>query len=359
MKKTRINLITTELRPRHFKISKALNRELFDVVFHLHPNDNIVDVCGTRVMNFRSPQELIGNCKHDNKAINHYLGVWNNDFAIHLLANSEHPLVYETYDQLHGCCNPSHIDYPSLAERQKELLCFQEADFVTYRDFRFTCLASELIKDRPNSALLLDGCLTGKSYGKFKKINLSNIKFVYCGNLPEPDSKSSRNYHLEFANRVAEHGAEYHVYPLHKKVLNQYREVHGNLEYLNNFFIHEPLPYPNLILELTKYDVGVDLLSINGDREHDTGDFYSIECSNYASNNKLFDYIDAGLQVITHNSAFNKEILKNTDGIHFIQSFDQILNKLSSTSPRAVIPNEFKLSHTSRILEEIYSSLLV
>ena len=115
------------------------------------------------------------------------------------------------------------------------------------------------------------------------------------------------------------------------------------------FDVPEPLPYPNLILELSKYDVGVDLLSINGGRQADGIDFYSRQCSNYACNNKLFDYIDAGLQIITHKSEFNQSILSKTEGIHFIESFDEIWTKLSSTSPRSVIPSEFKLTHMNHL----------
>ncbi len=359
MKKTRINLIATELRPRHLKISKAIDRRNYEVIFHLLADDNIVDLCGNEAIHFISVDDLLENIKSHGKAINHYLGVWNNDFAIQLIQNSQYPFVYETYDQFYGCCNPEHPDYPTIIERKKEVFCFQKADFVTYRDYRFTHLNSELIRNKPNATLLLDGCLTNESYGKLKQLNTNNIKFVYCGNIPEPESKTSRNYHLELANRVAKYGAEYHVYPLHKKVVTQYRERQSLLRNQNNFFIHEPLPYPNLILELSKYDVGVDFLSINGGRQPDGIDFYSRQCSNYACNNKLFDYIDAGLQIITHKTEFNKSIFSKTEGIHFIENFDEIWTKLSSTTPRSMIPSEFKLTHMSQVLQNIYTSLIV
>ena len=236
MDKTRINLIATELRPRHLKISKAIDRRNYEVIFHLQQNDNIVDLCGNEAIGFISSDDLLKNIKSGGKSINHYLGVWNNDFAIQLIQNSQYPLVYETYDQFFGCCNPEHADYPSIIERKKEIFCFQKADFITYRDYRFTHLNSDLIKKKENAALLLDGCLTNESYGKSKKINNKNIKFVYCGNIPEPESISSRNYHLEFANRVAKYGAEYHVYPLHTKVFGQYREKQNLWRHMNNFY---------------------------------------------------------------------------------------------------------------------------
>jgi hypothetical protein len=152
---------------------------------------------------------------------------------------------------------------------------------------------------------------------------------------------------------------ELHIYPLYAKIKNSL-EIFKNLypqHVVNNLHIHEPTGYDLLQIELQKYDAGLDLLSYDGGRVNNKKTFYKETDQFLAGKNKIFDYLEAGLMILTHKNYFNQYILKKIEGCHILTSANEIPQKVSLPFNRKQIPHELTAYNAAQKLQRIYASL--
>ena len=75
-----------------------------------------------------------------------------------------------------------------------------------------------------------------------------------------------------------------------------------------------------------------------------------MQCSNNASNNKIFDYIDAGLQVITPKTSFNQNNFEKIEGVHFISSFSDIASSILPEVNNRNLPIDLTMDGLAKIV---------
>ena len=353
----KIIFITNEIRPRTLKHAASAKIFGYEVKIYTTSSYQLDTFYGIKISVVDSIELIIARCKQESNAVFHINSVWNNTLPLSFIKSKLHPLVYDTYDLLNGCCNPYHKDYPSQETLDIEAFCLLNSDIQIFRDDRYKLLPSYVL-DKLNFYVVYDGCLCDTVYNSLENVSNRINSFTYCGNVVSPWANSERNYHFEFAARLKRYNCEYHVYPLLAKSFYEYSVfIKESMPDISNLAVHEPQNYPDILSSLTKHQVGVDLCSINGPRSLTDNDFYKIELTDLAGNNKVYDYLDAGLEIVINGSVFFRKLLMNIDKVYFITKFEEIFSNVKFSEKRNYIPERFKLTSIGQELHSIYESL--
>lgn len=344
-----IYLITNELRPRQIKIGLVCKALGYNVKLCII-GDSKKSFSGFESLTFSNATQFLLYTLKNPADYYYVLAVWDLSFPKILINEGLGPLIFETYDLLGGCVNEKHPNFSEII-LEDELYCVTNADYSLFRDYRLNLFEDYWSCKVTNGVIILDGCLASKYAARKRTFNLKNLRFVYVGNLPNPTSKSPRNYHAEFAERISSFNSTYDIYPLNLNTFycwNEFLLAAGTK--LLNLKVHKPIHYPSLLQVISSFDVGVDLLSINGPRVDCNEDFYTMQCSNNASNNKIFDYIDAGLQVITPKTSFNQNNFEKIEGVHFISSFSDIASSILPEVNNRNLPIDLTMDGLAKIV---------
>lgn len=208
-----------------------------------------------------------------------------------------------------------------------EKFCIENADVVCDRAFEVDYLTEQegyvlkgpLVK-------LWDGCTDEvQAPPMIKRSKDRPLSLCYAGDLPQLKKKNDWDW-FELAELCEKNKCHVHVYP-HPGVWNlmkderfrerlywehkEYFDMDRQYEY---FHLHEPVPFTELIKELSQYDYGiVPVRTVNyfyDDTDfwppHSTGKYKGIYCPT----NKIFDYINAGIPILSVNPERVTEFLE-------------------------------------------------
>lgn len=202
-------------------------------------------------------------------------------------------VVFENYDIANGF--HTILDDEML---KLERYCIENARGVCYREYSLDYLTDVLdFHISGNTIRFLDYCSDEKS--RFCRESASTeLSLCYVGGIePKEEHPDTPFEHIEFASLCERNRCHFHIYPPNWDE-KRYEEYIKRDEKSPYFHFHKPVPNNKLAEEISKYDYGVSPVRDDiWDKEY-SGQ-YTKEKLIYAGANKLFDYLDAGLPIIT------------------------------------------------------------
>lgn len=202
-------------------------------------------------------------------------------------------IVFENYDIANGF----HV---MADERMLELekYCIENAKGICHREYSLEYLIDVLYFEIKGKTIrFLDYC-SDRKYNINKKNKDIELSLCYVGGIePKEEFPDTPFEHLEFASLCEENKCHFHIYPpdWDEKRYGEYIRKDEECLY---FHFHKPVPNDMLAEEISKYDYGVSPIRDDVWENARSGQ-YTKEKLIYAGANKLFDYLDAGLPIVT------------------------------------------------------------
>ncbi len=227
-------------------------------------------------------------------------------------------IVYDEYDMV-----VDRYKNPSEGEITDEKYCIENADGVCCRSFEVEYLIEEKKYNIKKSIQFFDYCWNNPVFSKTNENTING--FVYVGSV-EHVSRYKFCYE-EIVNALSTKNIQFHMYPAGMSMESE--EFLRKLQEKNETYkLMEPIRNDRLIDKIRCYMAGVMLA------EKEWEDEENIFVNKYAVSNRLFDYIDAGLPIISNMHKRLLEFFNQYDVVYFCSSdtlaenLDGILDRL-------------------------------
>ena len=191
------------------------------------------------------------------------------------------------------------------------------------------------------------------------------IHAVYVGNMYYPDSVRPRNFHLKLAKELSNAGIHYHMYPSNPSLYKAYSEVLDNFvfQHCRQGFVHlhATVPVDQLVPEISQYHYGIDILTTEVDRIPGDHEFYTLDTTEFCIDNKLFDYVSAGLYVFLCKARWCQRAIERYGLGRRIRSFADIVSEAKRQYPPTLppIPEIITTEYWTRRLMSFYDELSI
>lgn len=244
-----------------------------------------------------------------------------------------------------------------------EAYCFQFSDGICSR---YTCLeylegmGYNICKQR---IYFIDCCNDFTDYESSQKPESDVLQLVFVGTL-----FSDKEYKTTKDGRVLELGelceinkAHLHIYPTSYDEAKLYEFI--EMEKKNPYFhLHYPVSATKLASEISQYDYGVTGAQIDILEHSAKIGSHTREAIIYCWANKLYDYLDAGLPIVTTVPVEQTKIFER-DGVLLRKSneeidFDELRQKRNEMKRRVIeVREKYRVSNQLPALIEFYDSL--
>lgn len=304
--KSKILFVVENFSARVVKIAKALKSHGKEVTLLLEGREennpmwrslcNILDKEQIEYLFFGPVEELLFLLQRNQGCTIHvFSSPWVPYIAYILvkLQNFIGSVVFENYDIANGF--HTILDDEML---KLEQYCIENARGVSYREYSLEYLRDVLhFQIKGKSIRFWDYCSDEKEEFHSEDSELE-LSLCYVGGIePEGEFPESPFGHLEFASQCEQNHCHFHIYPPDWDE-KRYEEFIKQDETNPYFHFHKPVPNNKLAEEISKYDYGVSPVKDDIWNKKYSGQ-YTKEKLIYAGANKLFDYLDAGLPIIT------------------------------------------------------------
>ncbi|MEW6558514.1 MAG: hypothetical protein AB1349_14390, partial [Elusimicrobiota bacterium] len=299
--------------PREFKFASGLKEIGWNVIL-MHRSPAIFSNFQpfSKVLPFTSINDLIPKILEISPEILHVFIYYDYSFAYHLINTFKTiPVIIDPFDVIYGMFKHEFfIKNPLLtANSELEKYCFSNADGICCRCLQTQVYRREIGFNKNKRILFFDGCLPGIKKNKVIVTNNNDVHLVYagafCAEKLFPEFKGFGGF-LWVAKKIIEANMHFHLYPSSRNFnvtnfaddYSEYYELEKNSN--GKFHFHRPIPYENLISELSQYDAGI-YVSFPEKTENIDEVIYcerSQKSANYVIPNKIFDSLEAGLPVI-------------------------------------------------------------
>lgn len=297
----KIVFVIGALTPRVIKIARALIDLNYKIEVYLGPGAVLQEICLSELNNL---DVECNKCRSYEELIYHLLT--SRGKAIHLFTNRGHsyfdkmiigiksllpPIVYDEYDIIG-------VFYTNEPQEiiDNEKYCLENAAGICNRGFEIEYLRYEHNYNIQGSVVQFHDCCNDIQCNS-EGITEDEVSLCYVGQvLDQRKWPEFAEGFKELADRCKINKSHFHVYP-HMWDTDQYifyRDMEKNNEY---FHFHEPVSYKQLCKEISLYDYGVWPL-MRKVLKQKTFVYNTREKHIYATTNKFFDYLDAGLPII-------------------------------------------------------------
>lgn len=325
----------------------------------------------TEIRQYRNPAEALQLAESYQPAIFHVFSMWLQNTATAFIQNKPGIIIYDDYDVLAGMVRTEFLNKEYPGQLEMERYCLENADGICCRSPQTQYVKHSMgyqIKGR--RMLLLDGCW-GRQPLPTPSSNINDdFHIAYCGNMNLCDDPYApgKCELLEIANILVAEKIHFHIYPSKNAMRNMPPEK-GFSGYLDlaeksNFFhFHSSVQPEQLIAEFSRYDAGWFDSSPYNYRY--INEFYERHYTIYASTNKIFDYIDAGLPVIINATKFVERLLQKSgilvkitpDFMHhprqFLEHLDWDILKSNARAAR----EQYSITKQTKRLIEFYQRI--
>lgn len=275
------------------------------------------------------------------------------------------PVVYDPYDCVRGMFKRK-FRLPWF-EELAEKVCIEKADHLCARSLEPLYLKRKFKYQLPPSTYFPDYCWKPPIKRDHNKINEDDeLHVVYIGGInPEdryPKEVFGFSQYIDVGRALAKQKIHLHLYPANPIRNDQFKQYyslyHEEAEKNPYFHIHEPITHTKLLEKMKDYDAG---LNIYGSEVNYHSSFsISRAKSQYNLANKIFDYVECGLFVVTHSGFYPRGIAKHYSQCIRLRNLNEIRNKLIDEFNRPLRKNNTKayLDFHKKRLGKMYLSIL-
>ena len=358
------------MNPRAFKIVQSLKKAGMEVTClvwieaYAVCNEKLAELSGMcdycKVCT--SVDELLEYCKMSNADVLHVFSEANSSIdlaqVLIMVKKGVPKVVFDEYDVVTEM-------YREVPQQTKdiELFCLEHADGICHRGTEVDYLSEQGYDVCRKRIHFMDYCGDNHYYESPQKAYENALELVYVGGLlaGKAYEEVRVNRILDFANLCQQNNCHLHVYPssYDRVKMHEYVEMEKQNPY---FHLHEPVPYERLCEEISKYDYGVfpakkDFLEYA--EQHGN---YTKAQNIHSTTNKKFDYIEAGLPIITATQVAESKVFEE-EGILIRKTdeeldFDELRARRNEMKRNVVAVREkYRISNQIGRLIEFYNSL--
>lgn len=294
------------LSPRVIKIADALQKKGYKIEILFYPNvwrnenfcENLVKKSDEHCF-CETIEELMYRIITSYAKIVHlfsYIGV---SYIARILIRQKKlfpKLVFEQYD----IANEMYIEACyTQNDFEDERYCLEHADGLCCRGYEQEYLMKVMQYIVRGKVIKFFDYCQNFAFGKRAKSMEKPLSLCYVGGIATERECADASYacFLEFAEMCEKNKCHFHVYP---SSWDEYRfadyiELDSRSEY---FHLHKPVSYEKLCMEISQYDYGVHPIRRDFN-EKDINGHYTKNKLIYTATNHFFDYLDAGLPIIS------------------------------------------------------------
>lgn len=283
----------------------------------------------------------------------HLFVCYTNAQLLPVLWFSPAPVVYDPYDCIKGMFMPGHG--PFWLEQNAEKWCFARADHICSRSLESRYLRRQFNYQMPTATYFPDYCWSKPL--DVKQILISDgqeFHLVSCGGvIPE---------YIDVGRILAKQKIHMHIYPVPALKKDQYEYAFARYieESTDNayFHFHETLPYSQLMEEIAMYDAAILEFPLIMNKRYSRSQFKTY----FASSNKIFDYIEAGLPIVVPNKGTHQGRLAQRYGYAVpISNINETREALIAYYKKAGSSNagSVSIAFQARRLGKMYESISV
>lgn len=295
------------LTPRVLKAAEALLDEGYQIRLIVNQTAVMQDFCEKSLQRMHltyerctSLEEFMYRIIIENAKVVHlFTNLGNSPIDKVLIQNKElfPPLIYDEYDIYNLC-------YEGISQQllENERYCLEHADGVCNRGYEIAHLIDNGFDIKGCKIQFHDYCSNeqiSSEQEENSELSICYVGGIYSGN----GSIEWADSFCECARMCAINHCHFHVYPFtwNEEILADYIELDRENAY---FHLHQPISFEQLKSEISKYDYGVFPIKRTYFekgltlRQGQTLLVYRKEELMYATGNKYFDYLDAGLPII-------------------------------------------------------------
>lgn len=365
----KILLLVGNLSPRVIKIAGALQERGIIVESLVYINDGIKDIfikrlkeCSSTYISCERLEELMYRLICSDAKIAHVFScMWISDVMRVLLNRKElfPQIVFEQYDIANGM-------YPFVRKDilDEERYCLENTDGLCCRGYEQDFLVEKAGYELTSNKIeFFDYCNDDAIEDKMTD-NSASLSLCYAGGLPTEDEWPGASYLclMDYIELCERNECHLHVYPAmwDECLYTKYIALAKESRY---FHLHKPIPYEDLTKELSQYDYGIGILFKRSLAGKKIDGYYTKEKFVYAASNHFYDYVSAGLPVISAVPVKLCQIFKE-NGVLLewaLEDFDFEELKNRRTEMREKVKNireELRISNHINKLIEFYDSLL-
>ncbi len=361
-----VMMLTAGVTARLYKHASSLKNLGWDVILICLDSSLGDDLsCFSQTIHCKNMQEVLDRSLEYTPQVYHIFTSWQFELPAFLIASGLHPVVFDNYDVLNGCIEEERPDGgPSERMLSLERYCAEHADALSLRDGRFL-MSKRKVGIKPRKvALCLDGASSQMESAAFRlPKRMDGIHAVFVGNMHEPTSPRPRNFHFELARVLSNAGIHYHIYPSYIHSYNKYKPL------LDDFVarycraglvhLHKTLPTNQIIREISQYHFGIDIVTTSVNRVPGDHEFYGLETTEYAIDNKIFDYISAGLFTFVLKARWCQRIVERYNLGVRVTSFEDIVAQAKKRylDPVPSIPKVLTTQFWAERLARLYNEI--
>lgn len=293
-------------RSREAKMAYGLVEQGWQVVLlHRSPPTFDSGKYFREVHGYRTPEEALRLSLKFAPTAYHVFSCWNFDVAELLVRKKPGQVVFDDYDVLTGMIRQEFLESRLPGQSSKETFCMEHADGVCCRGLEVQHLKRHCgVEFRGKRIFFADYCWDqDESIHDTDTQRLKNPSVVFCGgvmNNPGTDRGGDGDF-LSVGEAFVQGGVDFHLFPAFPQngvpAEEFYREYVEADERLPGFHFHHPLPADQLIRGMSGHTAGIHLAGMNIDQSDDNPANAPVR-KYYASTNKIFDYLDAGLPTV-------------------------------------------------------------
>lgn len=316
------------------KIAYGLSKIGWQVIL-LHRHEPIFDPtqCFGSVHKYGDANEaLLLSCLYAPAAY-HCFSSWGFEVAKLVTRLRPGPIVFDDYDMFAGGLQPEFAK-EAADKIADEKFCLENVDGICNRSLTMQMPKKHLqYKIRGKPIFFPEYCWNRGSENGFRlrpkrKDGIHMVFVGDCGARFFDDPEKIGCCDKEFIDAVTARGLHFHIYPFYDfkqsfaDAMRDYIQLANENRY---FHIHRPVPCDQLISEISQYHFGIHA---HGERVMTHGSWaYTPLAFQYHMNNKMFDYMDAGLVPVMFVGRMVNWFIRR-GGAGLVMSREQVLSNL-------------------------------
>jgi len=252
----------------------------------------------------------------------HVFSSWNFDVAYSVIKNKPGKIVFDDYDVLAGMVSEEFLNSHYPSQLKKEKYCLENADALCCRSLETQFAKHNLKYNIKGERIFFPEYLWNNPIKNNNEVSKQQ-SIVYIGN---------------YSKAVAEIALSIKDLNWNLEIFSSIKPPFSEEEKLENLIINKPLNSLDLIKELTKYKYAMQLPGCIIDV---TSNIYTDYKYRYAAAGKIFDYLEAGLNVFIDDEEFQKWILKRYNAAIELEK-NNSLNDLTKKISNIALTNNSK-----------------